>query len=82
MARAPELDDLPTDTEGASARINFRVTEALKARIEDAATAQGRSVNAWLTRAASAALRAPSETTAAEKSGGRRTTQHVTGWVS
>jgi hypothetical protein len=82
MAPAPEPDDLPTDTEGASARINFRVTEALKARIEDAASAQGRSVNAWLTRAASAALRAPSETTANEKSGGRRTTQHVTGWVS
>lgn len=77
-----ELDDLPMDAEGATARINFRVPDALKARIEDAAAAQGRSVNAWLTRAASAALRMPSQTTTDEKSAGRRTTQHVTGWVS
>jgi HicB-like protein involved in pilus formation len=77
----PESDEAPMDGEGATARINFRVPEALKARIERAAAAQGRSVNAWLTGAASAALRVPSQTTY-EKSAGGRTKQHVTGWVS
>lgn len=80
-----EPDDGPADAEGAIARINFRVPEPLKARIEEAAAAQGRSVNAWLTRAASAALRMPSQTAAheeSEKSAGGRAKQHVTGWVS
>jgi len=76
-----EPDDVPMDAEGATARINFRVPDALKARIEEAAAAQGRSVNAWLTRAASAALRMPSQATH-EKSPGGRAKQHVTGWVS
>jgi hypothetical protein len=76
-----EPDDVSPDAEGATARINFRVPEALKARIEEAAATQGRSVNAWLTRAASAALRLPSQPTTSEKTA-RRTTQHVTGWVS
>jgi hypothetical protein len=58
------------------------VPEALKARIEEAAAAQGRSVNAWLTRAASATLRLPSEATTRETSAGGRAKQHVTGWVS
>lgn len=78
----PEWDDMPTDPEGATARINFRLPEALKARIDEAAAAQGRSVNAWLTRAASAALRMPSQTITDEKTSGGRTMQHVTGWVS
>jgi hypothetical protein len=83
-AAAPsEPDDAPSDAEGATARINFRVPEALKARIEEAAAAQGRSVNAWLTRAASTALRMPNQsTTTAGKPAGARTAQHVTGWVS
>jgi hypothetical protein len=79
---SPERDDVPMDAEGASARINFRVPEVLKARIEEAAAAQGRSVNAWLTRVASAALRMPSQTTTNEKTAGGRTMQHLTGWVS
>jgi len=78
----PEPDEVPPDAEGAPARINFRVPEALKARIEAAAAAQGRSVNAWLTRAASAALRMPSPSTTNETSAGARAKQHVTGWVS
>src|SRR5262249_42109412 len=78
----PGPDDVPPDAEGAPARINFRVPEALKARIEAAAGAQGRSVNAWLTRAASAALRLPSQSTTNETSAGARAKQHVTGWGS
>jgi hypothetical protein len=86
MAPAPapeEPDDGPTEGEGATARINFRVPEQLKARIEEAAAAQGRSVNAWLTRAASAALRSPAQTSIADtRSTGGRSTHHYTGWVS
>ncbi|MBE1573676.1 Arc family DNA-binding protein [Amycolatopsis roodepoortensis] len=79
-AAAPE--PLPED-EGATARINFRLPENLKTRVEEAAAAQGRSVNAWLVRAASAALN-PSEPSAppAPVSGGRRGAQRYTGWVS
>lgn len=42
--------------EGAAARVNFRPSAPLKARIEEAATREGLSVNAWLVRAATAAL--------------------------
>jgi hypothetical protein len=82
-AEPAEPDDGPVEGEGATARINFRVPEQLKARIEEAAAGQGRSVNAWLTRAASAALRTPSQTGAADpRSTGGRSMQHYTGWVS
>jgi hypothetical protein len=78
-----ESDDGPAEGEGATARINFRVPEPLKARIEEAAAAQGRSVNAWLTRAASAALRSPARAgTADTRPAGARSTQQYTGWVS
>ena len=77
-----EPDEEFSDGDGATARINLRLPEPLKARIEEAATAQGRSVNAWLTRAASAALRAPSQTGPIEPaSSGGRWNQHYTGWV-
>src|SRR5262245_10826700 len=42
--------------EGAAARISFRLPEHLKGRIGEAAAQAGLSVNAWLVRAASAAL--------------------------
>jgi hypothetical protein len=42
--------------EGAIARINLRLPESLKARIEEAASSQELSVNAWLVRAAASAL--------------------------
>ena len=37
-------------------RINLRLPEHLKARVEDAASHAGLSVNSWLVRAATAAL--------------------------
>ncbi|MGW5704329.1 Arc family DNA-binding protein [Amycolatopsis japonica] len=78
---APE-PPLP-DEEGATARINFRLPENLKTRVEEAAAAQGRSVNAWLVRAASAALQpAGRATPPAPMSGGHRGVQRYTGWVS
>ena len=73
-ASAAEGDD------GAMARINFRLGEQLKGRIEQAADRAGLSVNSWLVRAAAAALqnddsgrdRAPRAP---------RGSQHYTGWV-
>ena len=40
--------------EAVMARINLRMPEALKARVEDAAEREGLSINAWLVRAAAA----------------------------
>lgn len=78
----PEEPPVPDD-DGAMARINFRLPEQLKARIEEAAAAQGRSVNAWLVRAASTALHTPPRAEPPRAAGGgRRTSQHFTGWVS
>lgn len=68
---APPAVEPGDDT--ASARINFRLPEGLKARIEAAAAAEGLSVNAWLGRAAAAAV-APERST-------HRGTQRYTGWV-
>ncbi len=42
--------------EGAISRINLRMPDHIKARIEQAAGGEGLSVNAWLVRAATAAL--------------------------
>ncbi len=42
--------------EGPVARINFRPSESLKVRIEEAAARERLSVNAWLVRATSAAV--------------------------
>jgi len=72
------------DEDGAVARINLRLPENLKSRVEDAAAKEGRSVNAWLVRAAAAALHTttPSPAQPAGGSAGGRSAQHYTGWVS
>ncbi|HEY6481297.1 MAG TPA: hypothetical protein VIZ00_14785, partial [Streptosporangiaceae bacterium] len=46
----------PDGDDAAMTRINFRLGETLKSRIEDAAEQAGLSVNSWLVRAAAAAL--------------------------
>ena len=81
---APGPGDLTAqDDDTAMVRINLRLPEHLKSRVEDAAAAEGRSVNSWLVRAASAALRRPVKPGPATPSdGGRRSSQHYTGWVS
>ncbi|MGH3876322.1 MAG: Arc family DNA-binding protein [Actinophytocola sp.] len=66
--------------DGPSARINVRLPEQLKTAIEEAATNEGRSVNAWLVRAASTALRQPDRDQRPEH-GGNRGRQRLTGWV-
>ena len=76
-------DVLSTADEGAS-RINLRMPDSLKARVEAAALREGRSVNAWLVRAATTAVNqaapippsAPSPPTST-----RRGSKHVTGWA-
>jgi hypothetical protein len=49
----------PVDDDGGMARINLRLPESLKGRIEQAAGTEALSVNAWLVRAASTALERP-----------------------
>ena len=68
--------------DGPSSRINVRLPEQLKAAIEEAAAQEGRSVNAWLVRAASAALqRSDRDQRPQQSDSGKRTRQRVTGWV-
>ncbi|MFD1147922.1 hypothetical protein [Saccharothrix hoggarensis] len=62
--------------EGAVTRINLRLPEHLKVRVEEAAGREGVSVNAWLVRAAAAGLGHGGRATAQSTSGNR-----VTGWV-
>ncbi|WP_030435719.1 YlcI/YnfO family protein [Actinoplanes subtropicus] len=76
---APE-SELQFAEDGPAARINVRLPEHLKAAIEDAAAKEGRSVNAWLVRAAAAALHRPAASLE-PPGGGRRTRQAFTGWV-
>ncbi|HEU0237997.1 MAG TPA: toxin-antitoxin system HicB family antitoxin [Micromonosporaceae bacterium] len=75
-------DEVPTGTDkGETVRINLRLPENLKARIDDAATRERVSINTWLVRAAARAIEPgggawPSGSrTAADE--GRR----YTGWV-
>jgi hypothetical protein len=67
------------DVDDAMARINVRLPEQLKARIEDAAAREKISANVWLVRAAAAAL----DSMAAPRPVNRAPigSQHVTGWV-
>jgi hypothetical protein len=75
------LPPVPTETdEGATARINFRLGESLKGRIEQAADRAGLSVNSWLTRAAAAAIESDAPARTAERRGARGD-ERFTGWV-
>ena len=53
---APDAPPPVEGDEGATARINLRLPEQLKAGVEQAASRERLSVNAWLVRAAAAAL--------------------------
>ena len=76
---AAEPAELPESADdGPASRINFRLPDQLKNRIEEAAGREGLSVNAWLVRAATAAVQAgdrPRTSRAAQ--GGQR----YTGWA-
>lgn len=74
---AAEMAPEAASEEGPMTRINLRLSDQLKTRIEQAAEREGLSTNAWLVRAASSA---------AERSGPRgpqpRGGQQFRGWVS
>jgi hypothetical protein len=80
-ASAPESDD------AAMVRINLRLPEHLKGRVEEAAGRAGLSVNAWLVRAANAALDGhsvpgdPGDRPARDDWRAPRGGQRFTGWV-
>lgn len=68
--------------DGPSSRINVRLPEQLKAAVEEAAAKEGRSVNAWLVRAASTALqRSDRDQRPEQRTGAKRNQQRLTGWV-
>jgi hypothetical protein len=67
--------------DGTTVRINVRLPEHLKIAVEEAAGREGRSVNAWLVRAAAAGLRPPRDSTGPAPAGGARGSRRVTGWV-
>jgi hypothetical protein len=75
-------NDLLIADDGPAARINVRLPEQLKAAIEEAAANEGRSVNAWLARAAAGALqRSDRDQRPEPASSARRTQQRFSGWV-
>jgi hypothetical protein len=66
--------------DGTTSRINFRLPEHLKLRIEEAAGAEGLSVNAWLVRTVAATLEPGDQGHRAERHTGR-SAQRYTGWA-
>ena len=70
----------PEADEGAMARINLRLPEQLKAGIEQAASRERLSVNAWLVRVAAAAL-ANDDPDRRPRQRGGRIGQSYTGWA-
>lgn len=79
-ATAPDGELLVAD-DGPAARINVRMPEQLKSAIEEAAAREGRSVNAWLARAAAAALQRSERDQRAGAGSAKRSKQQFTGWV-
>jgi hypothetical protein len=67
-----------TAGEGAMARINLRLPEQLKARVEQAAEQEGLSINAWLVRAVGAVVERGRS--GAGESDTSRSVQRYTGW--
>jgi hypothetical protein len=70
----------PETGEGAVARINLRLPEQLKADVEQAASRERLSVNAWLVRAVAAALN-HEDLERPPRAGGGRIGQSYKGWV-
>jgi hypothetical protein len=70
----------PEGDEGATARINLRLPEQLKAGVEQAASRERLSVNAWLVRVAAAALARDDPDRRPPQRGGRIGDAY-TGWV-
>jgi predicted transcriptional regulator len=76
-----DADDLPTTVDlddVSTSRTTLRLPDALKARVDDAAAADGLSVNTWLVRAVAAALQ-PKERRSAQRA--LRTGDNFAGWA-
>ena len=71
-AMTVELDDTSTS------RTTLRLPDALKARVDEAASADGLSVNTWLVRAVAAALQ-PKQRRSAQRT--LRTGDNFAGWA-
>lgn len=69
----------PNAEEAAGARVTVHMPGHLKARVEQAARHEGRSVDAWFARVAAAAVRDRAPATAERR--GRRGQQRYTAWV-
>ncbi|GIF99968.1 ribbon-helix-helix protein, CopG family [Catellatospora citrea] len=76
---APAWDD--AGEKGATSRINLRLPDELKARIDEAAARERLSANSWLVRAAAAALDAGVAPRPAARPGGTDLGQRYTGWA-
>jgi hypothetical protein len=78
---APTLPPVPAEgDDGEVARVNLRLPESLKARVDTAAADAGLSVNAWLVRAVGAAL-SPDTSNRRSARMTRAGAQHYEGWV-
>ena len=70
----------PDGDEGTVARINLRLPDQLKTRVEQAAAGESLSVNSWLVRAAAAALERSDPTRRRDRRPAQGN-QSYTGWV-
>ena len=74
-----ERSETPVDLDDAStSRTTLRLPDALKARVDEAAAADGLSVNTWLVRAIAAALQ-PKQRRSAKRT--LRTGDNFAGWA-
>ncbi len=78
----PDNDERPAATadldETSTSRTTLRLPDALKARVDEAASADGLSVNTWLVRAIAAALQ-PKQRRSAQRT--LRTGDNFAGWA-
>lgn len=78
----PDTDDSPATNvdldDVSTSRTTLRLPDALKARVDEAAAADGLSVNAWLVRAVAAALQ-PKQRRSAQRT--LRTGDSFAGWA-
>ena len=79
---APTTDDAPAASldldDVSTSRTTLRLPDALKSRVDEAAAADGVSVNTWLVRAVSAALQ-PKQRKSAQRT--LRTGDNFAGWA-
>jgi hypothetical protein len=77
-----DADDLPAATvdidDASTSRTTLRLPDALKVRVDEAAAADGLSVNTWLVRAVAAALQ-PKQRRSAQRT--LRTGENFAGWA-